>query len=173
MYLIYDTPQVYMCICDLLLQIDDFSKSSLGLKPFWGSNFLDFLLPKNSPHMGHLIGVKNFDISMSSMWYQWCTHHLKSSKLKPNCESQISMRHIMWKVVWLSIRCWIVFYSIQQISDTPSHKLPLCGIPPAHHLPYRVYQFLSFFFYKKSLEIEFCIFFYKKSSEIQFFSFFL
>ena len=32
----------------------------MGVKQLWGSDFLDFLLPKTSPHMGHLTGVNFF-----------------------------------------------------------------------------------------------------------------
>ena len=58
----------------LLLQNDDFWKSCLGVKWLWGSDFLDFLLPKTCPHMGHLTGVNFFLISQSpsqrSLHYQ-------------------------------------------------------------------------------------------------------
>ena len=49
------------CIWDLLLQIDDFSTSILGVKPLWGHDFSIFLIPKKCPHYVRYAGVeKNF-----------------------------------------------------------------------------------------------------------------
>ena len=39
---------------------DDFSKSCLGLKPLWGSDFRNFSLPKYSPYYPKYMGEKKF-----------------------------------------------------------------------------------------------------------------
>ena len=41
----------------------NFWKSCLDVKWLWGSDFFNFSLPKTSPHMGHVTGVKFFFIS--------------------------------------------------------------------------------------------------------------
>ena len=77
-----------------LLQIDDFWKSWLDGKRLWGSDFLDFLLPKTCPHMGHLTGVNIFLI------YQ--------SRLDMCCgTSQRSLHYVFWKgYMWVtSVGC--------------------------------------------------------------------
>ena len=51
-----------------LLQIDDFWKSWLDGKRLSESDFWNFLLPKTSPHMGHVTGVNFFLISQSRLY---------------------------------------------------------------------------------------------------------
>ena len=51
------------CIWDLLLKIVNFTRSILSGKHLWGHDFLDFSLPKNSPHHIEITGGKKISIS--------------------------------------------------------------------------------------------------------------
>ena len=77
-----------------LLQIDDFRKSSLDGKWLWVSDFLDFLLPKTCPHMGHVPG-ENFFQKNELLYREPKWHPVVLEQLSP-CWS--SAAHLCMKI---------------------------------------------------------------------------
>ena len=122
----------------LLLQNDDFWKSWLDGKRLWVSDFLDFLLPKTCPHMGHVTGVKFFLISQSRLdirslhyqslrWYMWVTSVVCKSQNNDFWKSSLGLKPLRGEFFWIfhfrKYPPFILNWRVEFFFDTPRLRM--------------------------------------------------